>query len=451
MHLFVLLFLSFSVEISASVTASVDQNKINYGQSIQLNIKSNNAAGKTPNLTVLKRSFHVIGSSKVSRPYIQDSQRKTKTLWFYILKPKLSGTVVIPAISVNGEKTKSINIRVLQKKKIIKNQVSNKPVAVAKNTHNIIVKASLNKKVLYPNEMLVYHLSINAPIDVAIKNLKVVPPFVPNAIVLPLAMPIFKRSKIRGKPRQIRSQSFAIFSEQVAIYQIEPAKLVLTAPENSATLQTTTLKANNLHFEIQPKANQTSLGYWLPSPKIVLTQHIEPYKDLVQGDTIRRTITIQAHGLDVDSLPLISSLTHQDIAMSLEDVSVENIIEDGKLLAKRSETVAMTFHNRGSISIDPIDLHWWNTQLNQARVATLAAQSFNVGAKALVEKETPEPKIVPLITDKALQVTSTSAKDSLAVTEKLLSNNQLNGIIALLFALLVATTTGWLFSSRKKR
>ena len=452
MHLIVLLSLLISFQINASVTASVDQKRINYGQSIQLNLKSDNAAGKTPNLTLLKRSFKIIGSSKVSRPYIVKGQRRTKTLWFYILQPKHAGTLTIPPMTVNREKSSAISIKVIQKRRTKSNAVTKKSVNIPSNTHNIIVQASLNKKVLYPNEMLVYQLTINAPKG-STNNIKVTPPFIAGAIILPLATPTFEQSKIRGKAREIRHQSFAIFAQEIAIYQIDPAQLVFSDVENSIAVKPITLKANNLHFEIKAKGNQTNLGYWLPSPKIHLTQYIEPYKDLNQGDTIRRTITLEAQGLDADSLPLMSAMTHESINMSLEDVSVENIIKDGVLIGKRSETVAMTFNTQGSVNIDPVDIHWWNTRLDQARVATLSAQTFNViKAPAIItnasNKTLNNNQKSSVATPPPVNTPTTKTSDS---TEKLLSENQLNAIIALLFILLVATTTGWLVSSRKKR
>lgn len=450
MHLIILLMLFFSLPINAKVTASVDQHNIKFTQNLQLKISSDNAAGKTPNLTGLKQKFKVIGSSKISRPYIRNGQRKFNTIWFYILKPKISGKLTIPAISINGEKTKVINLWVSQGQKKKRSPTKRTTVKKLPNTHNIIIKASLNKTQLYPNEILIYELSINTPENFTTK-LRVIPPFVPNAIILPLTEASFEKGKIRGKNRNIRRQSFAIFTSQVAIHQIEPAQVSFKSSPSDQEALKTRLKANNLHFEIIPKANQTSLGYWLPSQSVQLMQQWKIPNTLRQGDVIHRTLTLKATGLDADSLPLMSTLTHQDIGVSLEEVTVENRFENGQIIAFRSETVAMTFNTIGTISIEPIDIHWWNTQLNQARVATIEAQSFTVIGKI-------EPIISPQTANSADNTLEKTLEDLPKIiprdttsANKLLSDEQLNGLIVLLFILLVATTAGWLTSLRKKR
>jgi len=454
MRLIFLLLLFTSFELYAKVTASVDQSKIRYGQSLQLNIKSDNAAGLSPNLSQLKRSFKVVGSSKVSRPYIKNGRRQIKTLWFYILQPRLSGNLTIPVIKVNGEKTNAIKVSVKAIKKAKPSQTKKKLIKKIENAHNIIVKATLSKKKLYPNEILEYHLSINAPREKK-GEFQVNAPFIADAIVLPLAPRSTKETTLRGKPRTIHAQSYAIFAEQVAIYQIEPARITYSEPSLQGNPKNVLLKANSLHFEIAPKANQTSLGYWLPSDSISLTQTFDIPNNLKKGDTINRTITLKAQGLDVDSLPLMSTLTHENIRMSLEDVRLDSKVIAGKLIATRSETVSMTFKSSGSMSIEPIDIHWWNTKVDQARVATIQAYSFTI-KDPVSPTSTAQQDVKEVITNAPIAHTSPpkalSAKDTATgVSEKVFSDNQLNALIGLLFALLVITTAGWLISTRRKK
>jgi len=452
MRLIFILLLLTSFELYAKVTASVDQNKIRYGHSLQLNVSSDNAAGLSPNLAKLKRNFKIIGSSKVSRPHIKNGQRQIKTLWFYVLQPKLSGNLTIPVIKINGEKTKPIPINV----QAIKKSKQQKVAKIAQNkkldTHNIIVKATLNNNRIYPNEMLKYHLSINTPKENN-GDFKVNAPFIAGAIVLPLTQMSVKQTTLRGKLRNVYSQSFAIFAEQVAIYQIEPASIVYSETVQPGTAKELHLKANNLHFEVTPKANQSSLGYWLPSESISLTEAINIPKILNKGDQISRTITLNGQGLDSDSLPLMSTLTHENIRISLEDVTLSSEMIAGELIATRSETVSMTFTSSGTISVEPIDIHWWNTTVDQARVATLPAYTFKVTdlIKPLAHPNTSSEKTVSITTTDSQNQITAETLPPLQTPEKLFSDSQLNALIGILFTLLVMTTAGWLVSLRSKK
>ncbi|EPJ48728.1 MAG: hypothetical protein OFPI_28280 [Osedax symbiont Rs2] len=456
MRLIYIILLIVSSELQGAVKASVDRVKASYGQTIQLNISSDNALGKSPNLTLLKRSFKVIGSSKVSRPYIKNSQRSQKTLWFFILKPKRSGNLTIPAININGEKTSPIRISVTGRQTRTSSSeklTRSKPVI----SHDIIVKATINKNKLYPNEILVYQLSVDYP-DKSSADFQVKAPFIAGAIILPLAQPSYSKHKVRSKNRTLRTQSFAIFSEKVAYYQIEPAAISFSDKSNGDKTQQVTLKANNLHFEITPKANHNSLGYWLPSRKIKLSDSWQLPQQIQVGDSITRTIELSAQGINADILPLMSALTHKNVQIKLLDVSIQNSIEDGVLLAIRREKVSMTFTKAGNVSLAPLDIHWWNTDVDQARIASVNAKSFLVTAPSVeLDSQMDSNSLVTGKLSGKTQLASVSTQARQVVSQgsvngkSWLSSGQLNWIILVLFTLLVTSTSGWLYSSRKNK
>jgi hypothetical protein len=457
MRLIAFFLLLISVNLQAALKATISATKIKINQTIQLKLTSDNAAGKQPNLTKLKRNFDIVGSSKVSRPYVSNNQKRQKTLWYFILKPKRSGTLSIPKLSVNGQSSKSINISVRAFKPTkVKPKVAKKIDATV--TYDIVVSAKATKTKLYPNEMLVYELTVNSDKSKAL-DFTVTPPFVAGAVILPLAEASYQEKSQRSKQRIIRKQSFAIFAEQVALYTIDPASITFNSAIEGKEIE---LKANSLRFEIMSKANQTSLGYWIPSSSVKLSQQwqgIESQSFQV-GDTIKRTISIQALGVNADILPLLSNLTHQKMQIQLEDVSVENKVIDGQMVATRSEVVSMTFKSAGQINLAPIDIHWWNTELDQARISSLNPKSFSVLDVKTPSNEAPqstaeEEETTSKIPNKTLKAKSSIENNDQPTSGKhapaLFSAQQMNVIIIILFALLVATTLGWLISSRKRR
>jgi hypothetical protein len=458
MRFLTIILLFISMQVQSGISASVDSKRINFNQSFQFNLSSDNAAGQNPNLTILKRQFRVVGNSKVSRPYLKNGVRKQKTLWFFILRPKISGTLNIPAIKINGEKSRPIKIQVIAPRKPKKSSKPAKEKRKKVLAHDVLIKARINKSKVFPNEMLIYSLTIDYP-EKSYKDFKVETPFVPGAIVLPLAKPSVENATLRTKARLIRKQSFAIFTDQIALFSIEPVQVHFKSANRKDQAKDILLKANSLHFEVTPKANQTSLGYWLPSDKVELSQQWQVKDNLVQGTTLIRTIKLKVSGVNSDSLPLISALTHQNANIVLKDVSVENIIENGQLYGQRVEKTEFTFNVAGQISISPIDIHWWNVKANQARVSSLDAHSFNI------EKQTPLELDSPSITKEQVIDSNTKQLDSNqpvlkaeqaviiepAKATKFLTIQQMNWALALLFSLLVVTTCGWLFSSKKPK
>lgn len=448
------LILLFSFSVKAELTTNVDRTKLKINQNLHLKITSDNSNGRSPSLTNLKRSFNIIGSSKVSRPYVVQSQVKHKTMWLYILQPKRSGNLSIPRLSVNGESSRPINVTVSASNRTKKpNNQSKRAATIAKKSlaHDILVSAKVNKKKLYPNEILIYKLSINYS-EKATATFEVSPPFVNGAVTMALTEPSFEEITQRSKPRIIRHQSFAIFADQVALYDIEPATISFDYQVQGGALQKVKLQANRLRFEIAPAANQTNLGYWIPSSDVKLTQRWLNPQDgpFSVGVPIKRIIEITARGVNAETLPLISPLTHQKMQIKLEDVTVENTVIDGQLVGTRRELVSMTPKSAGKINLPPTDIHWWNTQTDQAQFASLMSQNLTV---IPASKNPIQPIKAPSVANEKQPIGPNEQRETLASRPSLavVSEQKSNWIIAILFFLLVATTSGWLISSRKRR
>lgn len=453
MKFITLIFLFISWQAQGSVRASVNSNTIGINQSILLSVSADDAATNDPNLSVLKRQFKIIGNTKVSRPYIQNGVRKYKTSWIFILRAKSSGTLLIPSLKINGQKSQPIKVRVKALRQNKKKQVQRKKVPA----HDVLVKATIDKAKLYPNEMLTYRLTINYP-DERYSNFMVSPPFIAGATVLSLTEASLKKTTERSKTRIIRQQSFAIFADQMALYNIQPAEIRFKQVNAQPNANDIILKANSLHFEIMPKANQTSLGYWLPSKKVTLTEQWQKVDKLSVGSAITRTIKLKVLGVDSDILPLLSTLTHHSASILLKDVAIENIIEDDQLYALRTEKTEYTFNTAGQISVAPIDVHWWNTAANQAKISSLQARLFNITQAIAPELEKVKVDSKKNLVAGSIFLKEASVKEQTpqpdekaSASAEFLSIQQMNWAIGLLFSLLVATTSGWLFSVRKTK
>ncbi len=461
MRFLLLLFLFSSMTATAEITASIDRKVINYGENILLTLNSDNSAGKVPNLTTLKRQFTIIGNVKTGSPYINNGKRKYRTIWKYVLSPKGPGTLNIPAIRVNGEQSKAIKVTVIEK------IISNKTKKIAANSHDILVKATIDQNKVYPGQMLTYTLTINAPVENDDYDFSVTPPFAQGAIVIALSKPVITQTTQRSKVRTIQTQSFAVFAQQTALYQIEPATISFSPNKDQNKASKLVLKANQLHFEVIKEANQNSLGYWLPTTKLTLSDSWQGRQTVNVGDSVKRIIEIRATSLNADLLPLVSPLSHENITIKLDDVVVTNIVENDQLVALRQESITITFNKPGTVSFEPIQVHWWNTQLEQARVTSLSAQNFivvdiikEVSQAPVLTPQINKIETKPTLEDQQLKAAPNKVKDADKSTDKPvqttkplinLTKQQLNWLSIIMFLLLVATTLGWLSSANNKK
>ncbi|MCZ6800069.1 MAG: BatD family protein, partial [Nitrospirae bacterium] len=96
-----------------SVTAFVDRNSIQEGESFRLTVKeSGMSLGTSPDLSPLEKYFEVLGTSQSTRTSMINGQTNSATEWITMLIPKRVGRITIPAIQVGDEQSAPLTITV---------------------------------------------------------------------------------------------------------------------------------------------------------------------------------------------------------------------------------------------------------------------------------------------------------------------------------------------------
>lgn len=166
------LLLSWSVVCNAEFTASVDRTIVNQHDTVELTLRSDKQQfGAEPDLSPLHELFTVLGRSQRSQFQSVNGKTQSWTDWIITLRPKRSGYVVIPPISLKGEKTKPITLDV-------KNAGSQ---TTGKNVSPVFIEASLDKETVYVQEQTVLTIYIYHSVALY-DDSRITPLNIPNAI-----------------------------------------------------------------------------------------------------------------------------------------------------------------------------------------------------------------------------------------------------------------------------
>lgn len=107
----VLLVLLAPLAQAATVRAFLDRSQVSLGDTVTLNIQSDDSFGN-PDLSSLQKDFQVLGSSRSSSVAIVNGKTTSTTQLGIALKPLHAGTLTIPALAIGGGTTQPLTLHV---------------------------------------------------------------------------------------------------------------------------------------------------------------------------------------------------------------------------------------------------------------------------------------------------------------------------------------------------
>ena len=99
----------------AAVRATLDRDTVYAGDTLTLTIESDGQqSGLQPDLAPLEKNFDVLGTGTSTRVSIINGRRSDKTLWQVQLQPRRTGLLRIPPLSVGGQQTAAVELKVTE-------------------------------------------------------------------------------------------------------------------------------------------------------------------------------------------------------------------------------------------------------------------------------------------------------------------------------------------------
>lgn len=361
MRTLLLSFLLASIPAQATVNAYLDRYTVTEGNSIRLTLESDQARGLSPDLSPLHKEFQILGSKKMSITSNANNTRQTSARWQVLLRPKRPGSIKFPAIQVGAESSSEMEVMVER----------------ADRSHNYVANAQATLEVmassntLYQNSQMVLTLRLTDNLALPSAS-EFKPPALTNASVLPFGNASQRQSVRRGQVFNLMERKYLVFPETAGPLVIPAQTLTLTGQANNPRQVT----SEPLTVEVRPAAAQQSRGFWLPASQLSLTDSLQGTTTLTVGESVERTLTLTAHGIRADALPALMPLKNELATIDIIDIQRSEHLSNQGLVSTRAETVRITPHERGEITLPAIALPWWDTRQDRSQTITLASQQI---------------------------------------------------------------------------
>lgn len=361
MRTLLLSLLLASIPAQATVNAYLDRYTVTEGNSIRLTLESDQAGGLSPDLSPLHKEFQILGSKKMSITSNANDTRQTSARWQVLLRPKRPGSVKLPAIQVGAESSSEMEVMVERADR------SRNYAANAQATLELMASSS----VLYQNSQMVLTLRLTDNLALPAANV-LKPPVLANATVLPFGNASQRQSVRRGQVFNLMEQKYLVFPEAAGTLKVPAYTLTLAGQTNTPRQ----VSSEPLTVEVRPAAAQQNRGFWLPASQLSFTDSLQSTTTLTVGESVERTLTLTAHGIRADALPALMPLKNELATIDIIDIQRSERQDNQGLISTRAETVRITPHERGEITLPEITLPWWDTRQDRSQTITLASQQI---------------------------------------------------------------------------
>lgn len=361
---------------AAQVTATLDRDSVQLGDTVTLNLRVEGANDQVgmPDLHALQQDFSILGTSQ-NRSLTVDNGKASSSLTFGVaLRPKRTGTLQIPALEVAGERTAPLQLQV------------GAPSAAATATpdRDVFMEARVEPQRGYVGEQFSYVVKLfyanalsRGAIDV---------PAVGGAPLQQLGKDLSYDAVRGGRSYHVLERRYSLVPQRAGHLEIPPASFQGNAIDpydpNSFFGATDNVSASALAVAIEVQAAPPHWGSkaWLPARTLSLSLEGWPgaQQQVRVGQPLNLTMTVQASGLSDDALPALS-LPPLDGATAYPDKPVSHNHVDGQwTVGERQQAFAIVPERAGTLTIPATTLPWWNVLTDKMEVARIPAHSITV-------------------------------------------------------------------------
>lgn len=404
-----ILLLLFSTQSLAAVTAFVDRNPVALDESLTLTIESDGSG--SPDFSVLKSDFDLMGQSSNTSLQIINGQVSRKQQWQVGLMAKHAGEIQIPAFDVGGERSQPLTLTV----------VASKPPQQAQEGGDLFIEVSAAPQQLYVQQQLLYTVRLYFGVSMADGNTLSEPKVTGgDAIVQKLGDNRQYQTTVNGRRYGVLEQQYAIYPQKSGPLTIEPLIFDGSVVEQGRggglffdpfNQKTRHVRLRSKEVKLDVRAIPAGIvARWLPARSVqLLEQWSEDPPKFVVGEPVTRTLGVMADGLTAAQLPVIGAELPAGLKSYPDQPQLKDTKDANGITGLLQQKIALIPTQPGTLTLPAIELGWWNTEKSRFEVARLPARTVTVVAGSAVAAPLPDNATPQIQTQSATADQTTAA------------------------------------------
>lgn len=387
-----------SMPTLAAVTASVDRDHVDSGETVRLMLQHDGSDNGQPDVNPLKRDFDILSSSSGSSVKIINGNVSAKTQVALVLAPKHDGKLQVPSLQWNGEQSPALELTVGGKA-----SATAQGAEAPNDASHVFFTTTLDHKQPYVQAavVLTVRLYTDEPLEQASLDLT------PSNDVLVQQLGKDKQSsEVRGdRNYQVIERKYLLFPQRSGQISLDGPVLAAQVQDASKAdpfgddgffgsvfrrmqiagmtnaMRPLRLHAKSIEMSVLPRPAAMTGSIWLPAQSVTLSEAWASRNASVHvGEPLTRHLHLEALGLTGAQLPDLSTLVSapDGIKAYPDQSKVEDSTRGNTVSGRRDQDVALIANQAGHYTLPAVRLSWWDTTTNEQRDAVLPAHELDV-------------------------------------------------------------------------
>ena len=378
------LFLITFAANAQEVEVTVDRNELARGETLTYTIRVfDQRQGMQLDLTPLTDEFDVLGTRTSSQIRSVNGSVESWTDYIVTLFPLAEGELTIPSIEVNNAVTDSIVISVV-----------NEGPRSNQNSDELYLDIEVNKDSVYVQEQLLFTVRLFYTIN-GIRNPQFTELEMPDTVIQLIGSPNQYEELIEGVRFGVYEKRYVIFPQRSGPLEIPDILFRGEVTDGSSNFVFRNLNTRRvtafidgitINVDERPPAVQGE-NFWLPVSNLTLEEEFSTdIANIRIGDSVVRTITMVADGLDGAVLPPFTPEEFEGVNVYSDPPDIQRTFVDGSIVGTRIESSTIVPITSGEIEIPQITIPWWNINTDQIESTIVPATRIQV---ATIEGDIP--------------------------------------------------------------
>lgn len=362
---------------AAEVMAGVDRNEIELNESFNLEITVDSATNREPDASVLEDDFHVLDRSDLSNTMIINGQISRSRTWTYVLMAKRTGELQIPPVSVGGERSEPLTVRVAPQ------------AAALPGESDVFVTADADSDETWVQAQVLYTVKVYRAVPTRQPRLAEPELEGVDVLVQPVGEETSYESLIGGKRYSVAERSYALFPQASGELSIAPAHFEARVLRDGRITGRKVFRSDPVTLEVKPipppPAGHPDAA-WFPARSVQLGESWSREPDsLPAGEPITRHVTVTALGQLSTQIPALEVAEPETVKVYPDKPELRVSADPSGIVAARKDQYAMIGTDPGDVHLPALELPWWNLEKDAWEIASLPARTIRIlpGADAL--------------------------------------------------------------------
>ncbi|WP_166261012.1 BatD family protein [Marinobacter salicampi] len=323
-----------------------------------------------PDIEKLEENFEILGKNQKYSISTVNGKTQAEITWTYELAPVKTGDLTIPPLNFNGDRSEPVTIEV---------RGGNAPDSAAP-ARDAFIELAADKDEVYVQEQIVLTVRLFFAGNLIRGELS--EPAHPDALIESLGNQKEFNRFIDGRRFRVVERRYAIYPQEQGQLSLEAIRFDGQTRDNNGQLRFVRDTAQLFDIPVKPAPDQFSGDTWLPAKELTLSDSGVPDQTTLDvGQSLTRTLTIKAEGLQAEALPPLSLTTPAGLRSYPENPDTSTEVDNQTVIGTLTQTMAIVGVEPGTVTLPEVRLPWWDTTADKERVAVIPARTVTVSAQ----------------------------------------------------------------------